>query len=231
MSDQTAARDRAIEHIRMDLREGLRVGNLAVADLLGAYDELRALAGAPTADVAEDVEPPVYWSPTTGLLQGSATGFGLVRMEGFESIRDLPSDAVRLSAAPEGTPTADVAEAAQALVDALHEDERHQLGMGDDGEAEYSFTAAEREAIARITAAPEGVDAADELAAWPPLDEEEAEEARAEQRQRDAELTAAQAAIQRVREECEFATNSTRGWDLAVNVLRALDGDTTEKES
>lgn len=40
--------------------------------------------------------------------------------------------------------------AAFALLSAIRQDERHQLGTNDDGEPEYSFTDATRSAISRL---------------------------------------------------------------------------------
>lgn len=51
-------------------------------------------------------EPPVYWSPTKGVLQVSATGFGYSQLAGHTSVRELPSDAVRLVPAAGAVPAA-----------------------------------------------------------------------------------------------------------------------------
>lgn len=166
MTDQTTARDREVDEALECADEPLECStwdiNQSVLPTLAAeVRRLRALAGAPTADVAA-----------------------------MEETIEILSDPDTMDAIREGQ-----------MVDA---------GPGVD---------------LRSLAAPEGVDAADELAEYGIKDP--AELLRRYKLMWAAaadELTAAQATIQRVR---AVAERHTRASFIARDVLRELDGDTT----
>jgi hypothetical protein len=120
----SSARDRAIEAVRAAIHRPMYAGEStasnAVDALLANPEVLRALAGeagAPDTPPADDV-PAVWWSPTLGLIEKDVyealpgvplpTTYAHWSGEDWESIKELPSDAVRLVPAAATTPTDEI---------------------------------------------------------------------------------------------------------------------------
>jgi hypothetical protein len=224
--DQTAARDRAIEvieavmpadtvHTRDYGTVGIapEVGDIVDA-LLANPEVLRALAGVPTADVAactcpmDEMHPACdkHGQPSAAYAVGRDEGQRLEREAGYaQRPTAVDEDYDQGRGIPEGVDAAD------------EQDE-------DPGEAAH-LAEMTRQNIARA------IDTGERLV-WSDGDVATVMERLEAQGAMADELTAAQAANQRVDAVCtNDAVGLTRGvwWVRRTDVLRALDGDTTEE--